>query len=288
MTTLELQPKTKQEAISPYFIDIESAEARFVAKDLVQNNEPFASAEQFPDLGTKRIYMVSGNDIGSDAGRIIEADVLENDKRWMQSRGETEKDNNAFEDNSIFYILVDGDNANPELVGSLRIADCGKGPSETEQFYRASYADSELPEELKMKNGRDGVWDIVYATVRSKYQDGLNASWLYFAMHKHSKESEVKKWVSNISDIEHKMLDILGIPFKKMMNVEKVTVTNPVNGKRQRFGFYHAEAPRVADAVEAKTRELEDNDALQLAVYGLISRFGSFSRPEDKKIRLAS
>lgn len=265
-------------ASDTYFELIDGVYAQEALQKLVIFNTPYADASSNPDLGTKRIYKVEGHEPGSDIARIIEADVLEKDKRWNQSREETASDNEALEQSSTFFILIDGSDEHPESIGSIRIVDCEKGTSETEQFFRAIYGDEELPDELKMLDGRQGVWDIVYATVRHEHQDNLNASWLYYAMHKHSRELDVARWISNITDIEYKMLRSLGIPFEPIPGLEKVGITNPVTGKKLKFGFYHADADKVQQSVEDKAEELLEKDALKFATCALISRFGSVEK----------
>ena len=291
MTTLELQPRVEP-VQNPYFLDYDSSVTQELLKDVVTSYIPYADGISNPDLGTKRIYMLNGDQHGSDLGRVIEANVLKEDPKWGQSPEETSSDLAPLEANSRFFILVDMTENGPELAGSLRIADCGKGTSETESFIKKTQGDIELPEVLQMKDGREGVWDVVYIAVRSEYQNGINSAWLYHALYKNSVEEGVREWTSNISRDEHKRLKMMGIPFARIVEIDEVEVPSKINPEEvQHFGFYHTNLDIVGDSVDATARKYEtrSGSAAFVGKIALISRFGSETRPVvESKLPIAS
>jgi hypothetical protein len=283
MTTIE-QPLLQESTISPYQLGIDSEVTLQLLQGITSRYIPYADETTNPDLGSKAIYLIDGQSYGSDLGRIAEANVLKEDPQWGTPPEETEVSLAPLEDNSRFFILVDNTDKGPVLVGSLRVADCENGPSETEGFFRESYGDKVMPAELQMPNGREGVWDIVYVVVRPEYQDGESSAWLYYAMHKNSVEEGKKEWVSNISDDEFRRLKYIGIPFRQVVEVEKVPVASRTNPDEvQLFGFYHAQLDEVADSVDntAAGYEQRGGTASRMGRFALISRFGSFKRPQE-------
>lgn len=283
ITTLE-QPKPQHEVPNPYFIDLESVESMDLLNHIVDTYMPYADASTNPDLGTMSIYVLDGSQYGSDLARTAEATIMNNDPKWKQSRFTTMTDFAEIEDNSRFYMLVDNQKTGPELIGSLRIADCDKGPSETEKFFKSTHGnDVIVPEDMKSGIDRAGVWEVVLIVVKPEHQDGINSAWLYYAMHKNSLEENKKEWIANITDDEQKRLAMLGIPFSQIVGTEKIPLQVPQKPDEvQNIGFYHTPLDVVADSVDAKAEKYENRNgsAAIIGKLALIARFGSITRPK--------
>lgn len=281
-----------QDIPNPYFLDLDSLYANLLLENIVANYKPYADSTTNSDLGTKKIYLVNGDEYGSDLGRIAEAELMEKDPRWNQPRDVTMTDFAVIEDNSRFFLLVDDTDQGPELIGSLRVADCDKGPSETEKFFTDSFGkDVLIPEKMKSGKDQEGIWEIVLVVVKPEYQDGVHSAWLYYAMHKNSVDEGKKGWISNITDEEHKRLNRLGIPFEQIEGTDKVQVQSREDADPVSLGFYYTPLDIVADSVDARAEKFENREgaAAIIGKLALIARFGSFARPKsvDQK-KLAS
>ena len=297
MTIAELPPATHPEVMmdpnksdNPYGMDIGSEYAKGLMNQLISTVSPYADGDTNPDLGSKSLFVLDGHEPGTDLARMLEADVLKNDSKWGQSPEQTSQELSAIEDNSKFFILVDKTSDGPKLVGSLRIADLRKGPSESKAFYL-----SENKVELSLPNDIDhnAIWDIVYVVVHPEYQDGKNSAWLYWAMHDVSEKSlkaggedAVEGWIANIHEEEYRLLSMLGIPFKEIPNTTRIEVPSKINpNKKHLYGFYYTELDIVASSVEATARKLlpKSGSSRFLGQLACIAKFGSEHLPEEQK-----
>jgi hypothetical protein len=289
MTIADIDPtqeiySVSRDVVSPYFLECDSPEVKVLLDTVIATAIPYADGLSNPDLGSKSIYIFEGNQEGSNLGRVVEASVLKNDPKWGMAPEELKHSLSPLEDNSRFFVLVDNTEDGPVLVGSLRIADCQKGPSETIGFYEETHEQAPVPAELTAEEGSK-IWDIVYVAVRPEFQDGVNSAWLYFAMHKNSGESSVDKWISNITNDERKRLAFIGIPFQEVVGVKPVIIPSQIDPhESQAISFYHTETSVVADAVDSVARKNEGRTgsaASFIAKIALVARYGTFTRPDD-------
>ena len=275
----------------PYSMDLEGDEAHFLLARLAEEELPYVDASTNPDIGSRSIYLLDGTSKFADLARALEAEVYSID--WKQKRATTREEARELEANSRFFLLVDNDLDGPQVVGTLRIADCDRGNSETQEFYKNYFNKTDLPKEIALDEGREGAWDIVGVAVSNDAtrRTGLESAWLYFAMHKKSVEERVKKWISNITDEEIRNLrDFIGIPFEEISTHEKAHIYDEAGNVIKTLGFFSVDATTVAGIVERNIDRLEGAKGVKrfIAQIAMIGLWGSTSRPNMDSGKIAS
>jgi hypothetical protein len=298
MTITDLHKPETQEGLAPfnhdfdpYTMRLDGPEAQFLLDRLTKEMVPYADSTTNPDIGNRAIYAIDGSSKFSDLARALEADVYSKD--WKQSVATTREEAVELEANSRFFLLTESGDDGTKVVGSLRIADCDRGKSETQEFYKSYFKTDVLPEEIALDEGREKVWDIVGVAVTNdpSKRTGLESAWLYFAMHKKSAEEGIKKWVSNITEEEIRNLrDFIGIPFEEISTKQKAHIYDDEGNVVKTLGFYSVDAPAVGPTVEKNIDRLEKGKGVKrfIAQIAMIGLWGSTTRPLLDSDKIAS
>ena len=291
MTAIEQHPDARIDRFdfNPYGLDSDSPQHRQLVDGLISDRVPSYHKGTNPDIGEALIFEVSTDDIYASLARALEGKVVQ--REWGQEPDDLMDEEAAIEDGSKFFIYVDPTSETP-IQGMLRIVDCEKSLSETEQFFDFAIEEGTIqppnikrPSELvsmMTPEGRKGVWDVVSVFTDPVIRgDSLGAvsSWLYHAFYSASVREGVTQWISNVTDKEYRNLINLGIPFKPMEGEPESIFED--NGKSMNFSFVVADAMSVGDAVEGRARDLSDARGMRrrLGERATIARFGSETLP---------
>jgi hypothetical protein len=218
---------------NPYAFDLDSPEAMLATWNLINSRMPFLDPTNYPDMETINshgkvdrslvVYKLEGRSPFTMLARAVEGEVME--KAWTLDRETARKDMEPYDDISSFFLLVDYagkdefGNRGPKVAGVLRIADCLKGKTDTQDYYLHDRPrGARLPSDLKVTDidRKRGLWDVIGVMVRDEYRDGIASAWLYHALYSSSLAEDVHRWIGALTDREYTNLSGLGIPFNRI------------------------------------------------------------------------
>jgi hypothetical protein len=204
------------------------------------------------------VYVLNGSERLADVGRTLEATVFKKDAEYPPDF--IEQNFNPYDNNSLFFILLDENNpVSTRAAGVLRIIVMKDGKSETVSMFKEFFGqDRALPPELTQEEGEE-VWDILTVAMLPEYRNGINSAWLYRALYKKSQEQGIKKGIANITPHEMRNLrKYIGMPFREIPNVPEVIDRSPTTGKESAYGFYTVNVDEIYPSIASNIKTLEN------------------------------
>jgi len=188
--------------------------------------------------------------------RAIEGRVLCDE--WNPSFRELAKSSAPLESNTTWMLLVECDQEGSLLpIGTMSIADCLSGPSETLRCARrvCERRGVPIPEALTVRSvdQREGLWDVMQVSVLRGHRRTGGSPWLYHALYRASVEAGVARWVTNMTRREFDQLVTLGIPF---VEVDGIRGTDWEAPEALDLGFQTIDVGKIAESMSTRIIEL--------------------------------